>query len=78
MNKEQKQDIQLYASLVLCAIGCGLLIAGFVVPPTGIIHQSILIAFGEILTWVGSVWGINYYHTVKYNNENKEDKNKTE
>lgn len=78
MKKEQRQDIQLFASLVLCAIGCGLLIAGFVVPPTGIIHQSILIAFGEILTWVGSVWGLNYYHTVKYDKENKEDKNKTE
>lgn len=75
MNKEQKQDIQLYASLVLCAIGCGLLIAGFVVPPTGIIHQSVLIAFGECMTWVGSVWGIHYYHNVK---NNKEDKNKTE
>lgn len=76
MNKEQKQDIQLYASLALCAIGCGLLIAAFIVYPLGVIHQSILVAFGEILTFVGSVWGINYYHTVKYNNKNKEDKTK--
>lgn len=75
MNKEQKQDIQLYASLALCAIGCGLLIAAFIVYPLGVIHNSILVAFGEILTFVGSVWGIHYYHSIK---SNKEDKDKTE
>lgn len=56
---------QLVTSAVLIAVGCGLLIAGFSVPPIGIIDGSVLIAFGEILTFVGAIFGIDYSYKAK-------------
>ena len=44
----------------LTVMGCGLLIAGFVVPPLGIIDSSVLVAFGETSTFVGAILGIDY------------------
>jgi hypothetical protein len=46
-------------------IGCALLIAGFIVPPLGVIDSSVLIAFGEILTFVGALFGIDYHYKSK-------------
>lgn len=51
--------------MVLIVLGAGLLIAGFIVPPTGVIDNSVLIAFGEILTFVGSLFGIDYHYKYK-------------
>ena len=42
-----------------------MLVAGFVVPPIGEIHHSLLIAFGEILTFSGSLIGIDYKYRYK-------------
>lgn len=51
---------QLFAALVVTGLGCCLLIAGFIVEPPGEIHQSVLIGFGECLTFAGSLLGIDY------------------
>lgn len=51
---------QLVVAASLCAVGAGLLIAGFTVSPTGEIHSSVLVAFGETLTFVGALFGIDY------------------
>lgn len=51
---------QTVCAMVMCAVGAGLLIAGFIVAPTGEIHSSVLIAFGEILTFSGTLLGISY------------------
>lgn len=64
--------VQLKAALGLIAIGAGLLIAGFLVSPTGQVHNSVLVAFGEILTFAGSIFGIDY----KYRVNDKETDNK--
>ena len=45
--------------------GVLLLIAGFVIPPMGEIDHSVLIAFGEILTFSGSLVGIDYKYRYK-------------
>lgn len=68
-----KLKFQFLTSAVLIIVGCGLLIAGFCVPPVGIIDSSVLIAFGEILTFVGAIFGIDYTYRIKVSN-NKEDK----
>ena len=39
-----------------------LLAAGFCVPPPGEIHNSVLVAFGEILTFAGAVFGMKYHY----------------
>lgn len=59
------QKLQLITSAALALVGAGLLIAGFTVPPTGEIDNSVLIAFGEIFTFIGSIFGIDYSYRFK-------------
>lgn len=54
--------MQMWIAVGLVAAGVGLLISGFVLPPEGAIHSSVLVAFGEILTFVGSLFGIDYHY----------------
>ena len=60
-----KKNIQLITALTLVAFGCVLLITGFLCPPLGEIHHSVLIAFGEILTFSGSLIGIDYKYRYR-------------
>lgn len=69
--KVSDNKTQLLCAVVLILLGAALLIAGFVVPPTGVIDNSVLIAFGEILTFVGSLFGIDYHYKSKGNADNK-------
>jgi len=62
---EIMKRVQLILSVSLCGFGVMLLIAGFCSPPLGQIHHSILIAFGEILTFSGSLIGIDYKYRYK-------------
>lgn len=62
-NISSKQ--QAIMAFIIFLAGVGLLIAGFIVPPLGIIDPSVLVAFGEALTWVGAIIGIDY----KYKNK---------
>ena len=63
--------VQLVCAAVLITLGTALLVAGFIVPPTGAIDNSVLIAFGEILTFVGSLFGIDYHYKYKNNAKNQ-------
>lgn len=69
---KDKLRFQLIVSALLIIVGCGLLIAGFCVPPVGIIDNSVLIAFGEILTFVGAIFGIDYSYKIKITKNDKE------
>ena len=69
---KHKPTLQLLAAIALIVIGCGLLIAGFILPPTGEIHNSVLIAFGEILTFAGALFGIDYHYKYKNHDNNQE------
>lgn len=57
--------LQLLCAVFLIVVGAALLIAGFVVPPRGEIHSSVLVAFGEILTFAGALFGIDYRYRSK-------------
>ena len=74
-----KLNYRLAIALILTILGCGLLIAGFIVPPLGIIDSSVLVAFGETSTFVGAILGIDYnykYQIYKsYTNGLKENEN---
>ena len=63
--KNHKSAIQLCSAIFLITVGCGLLIAGFMLPPSGEIHNSVLVAFGEILTFAGALFGIDYHYKYK-------------
>ena len=68
---KHKATLQLISAIVLIIVGCGLLIAGFMMPPPGEIHNSVLIAFGEILTFAGALFGIDYHYKYKSNASNQ-------
>lgn len=60
MTYKQKLDLRLVVAVVLTIVGSGLLIAGFIVPPLGMIDSSVLVAFGETSTFVAALLGIDY------------------
>ena len=59
------KKVQLLLAVSLCVFGCVLLASGFFCPPMGEIHHSLLIAFGEIVTFSGSLIGIDYKYRYK-------------
>lgn len=67
--KKHKPTIVLATAVILVALGCGLLIAGFVTPPPGEIHNSVLVAFGEILTFAGACFGMKYHYQYRKHEE---------
>lgn len=59
------KSLQLILATTLCVFGCVLLTIGLYFPPQGEIHPSVLVAFGEILTFTGSLFGIDYHYRYK-------------
>lgn len=51
---------QLYIALTLTLAGLLLLFMGFLFPPKGEIHSSVLVAFGEVATFAGALFGVDY------------------
>jgi len=52
--------LQLTIATILVACGMLLLFLGFWVPPEGQIHESVLVAFGETMTFAGALFGVDY------------------
>ncbi len=59
------KHLQLILATAMCIFGCALLVAGIALPPAGEIHSSVLVAFGEILTFSGSIVGIDYRYKYR-------------
>ena len=59
------KHFQLILAGCLCFFGCALLVAGIAIPPAGVIDSSVLVAFGEILTFAGSLVGIDYHYRYR-------------
>lgn len=76
--------IKIYLAVGMCIFGCGLIVAGFTVAPLGIIDNSVLVAFGEVVTFASALIGINYLYSAKHKElENRllqkiQDKTETE
>lgn len=72
--KNKTLKVQLWLAVVMVIFGCGLIVAGFCVAPTGEIHPTVLTAFGEILTFAGAVIGVDYsYKKVVVRRRKQED-----
>lgn len=65
MKNDNKTIIVWVAAIIAFVVGIGLMIAGFIVPPTGIISGSVLTGTGELFTFFGSVFGIGKYTEVQ-------------
>lgn len=74
MDEQKKLSLRLIIATLLAIVGAGLLIAGFVVPPLGVIDSSVLIAFGETSTFVGAILGVDYSYRWKLFKKAQEDK----
>lgn len=64
ISKSTKLTIQVIMSMVLIITGVVMLFLGFYTSPVGQIHDSVLIAYGEVSTFAGALLGIDY--TYKY------------
>ena len=63
------------------AFGILLIIASFIVPPLGIVDNSVLTAIGEIFTFVGAYAGFDVVYRrglMKYGLNNQEEENEEE
>lgn len=66
ITKETSKTFIIYiAACIAFVTGIGLVIAGFIVPPTGVISGSVLTALGELLTFFGSVFGLSEYTKIQ-------------
>lgn len=57
-----KTKKQVWLAVMLVIFGMIMITAAFIVPPTGYIDPTVLTAFGEILTFAGSIIGIDYHY----------------
>jgi len=60
-----KQKIAIFTALAAFILGWGLTIAGFIIPPTGEIADSVLWVLGQALVYAASVFGITGYFTAE-------------
>lgn len=65
-------NCQLLVAVLLSLAGVVLLFMGFWCSPTGEIHNSVLVGFGEVSTFAGALFGVDY--SYKYKSEKDEKK----
>ena len=71
-----KDHLQLLIAALLALAGIALLFVGTLLAPQGEIHESVLVAFGEVATFAGSIIGIDYkYRNSKWEFINSTGKN---
>lgn len=77
MQKLPENIIQLVTAAVLSIGGLVMLFCGVYIDPLGQIHESLLIGFGEVATFAGALFGIDYTYKFKFRNnaDNNTDKN---
>lgn len=59
---------QLVMAVLLTLSGIALLFSGFWIDPQGLIDHSVLVAFGEISTFAGALFGVDYSYKLKIEN----------
>lgn len=61
-KKFNQHSLQVYLALLLSFSGLVLLFLSLCLPPKGVIDTSILIAYGEVMTFSGALLGIDYHY----------------
>jgi len=80
MRNKTKLNIQLALAVLMTLFGVALIAAAFWLPPTGVIDPTVLTAYGETLTFVGALVGVDYHYKSKddKSTENTEEHGKEE
>ena len=63
-------NIQLITAAILALVGMVLLFCGMYIDPQGEIHETVLVAYGEVLTFSGSLMGIDYHYKNRHRHDN--------
>lgn len=61
----KRWSCQLLIAVLLTVAGIVLLFLGFFFHPEGEIHNSVLIGFGEVSTFAGALFGVDYSYKTK-------------
>ena len=64
-DPDKKWNIQLFTAAVLSFGGLVMLFCGVFIDPEGQIHESLLVAFGEVATFSGALMGVDYVYRIK-------------
>jgi drug/metabolite transporter (DMT)-like permease len=72
----KRLNVQLWVAVFLTVSGVILLFCGFWVKPTGEIDNTVLVAFGEVSTFAGALFGVDYNYRFKQYLNAKERENK--
>jgi len=72
-RKTYRLNGQLAMAFLLTMSGISLLFMGFWYHPTGEIHHSVLVAFGEVSTFAGALFGVDYSYKFKYKKEHEKE-----
>ena len=62
---ERKLNAQLWLGVIIALAGVVLLFWGMITPPGGPIPSSVLIGFGEVATFSGSLIGVDYHYKFR-------------
>ena len=65
-----KASIQLITAAILAIGGLVLLFCGVYITPQGEVHESLLVGFGEVATFAGALFGIDYTYKFKQRHGN--------
>lgn len=66
MHHTLSMNCQLVAAVGLTVAGVVLLFMGFWCSPRGEIHNSVLVGFGEVSTFAGALFGVDYSYKYKH------------
>lgn len=73
-----KLTLQLIVACVVTLAGLVLLFCGFWVSPPGEIHNSVLVGFGEALSFAGALFGVDYSYKFREWRDRKRDEKNNE
>ena len=74
----KKLTVQLAVAVFLTVSGMVLIFSGFWVSPRGEIHNSVLVAFGEVSTFAGAIFGVDYRYQIRiFKKKEVKDENPT-
>lgn len=65
MKPINKMSAQFILGCIVTIAGVVLLFIGCFIKPTGEIHSSLLVAFGEVCTFAGALIGVDYHYRYK-------------
>jgi len=75
MKNNTKTTVQLAIAVVMTLFGITLIVAAFALPPTGVIDPTVLTAYGETLTFAGTLIGIDYHYRDRSRGHENENEN---